>query len=339
MWWSLINDAGRQLKIIAILIALLVPAVQKVREAAARTQCENNLKQLALGVHSYHGAYKVLPPGTNYNQASIGGNAPGPGENVVTPDGLNLDATWLMHVMPYVEQGALFDQIFNSYVNGTGILPGQNWPSPTLGPLVTQDVPVFLCPSDPTITLARNPPPNNGPAQATLTYGPTNYVANEAVMLSTQPRSLTVSMPDGTSNTIIIAERYSACPQGNGDGTWGSPPYPNYFMTYAMGGANEGMPGFGWRTAYGVAALSNLTGGDANLWPDFSNAVNGTVIPFQVAPLYANCDFHVTQTPHTSGMMVALGDGSVRSVSSSISVNTWTLACTPNDGAALPGDW
>ena len=169
-------------------------------------------------------------------------------------------------------------------------------------------------------------------------YGPTNYAANEMVMRSDTPTSLMVSMPDGPSNTIIIAERYVACPAGNGAGTWGFPPNRNYFFTYMMAGANQGLPQFGGRTAYGAAYLS-ATFGYSDNWPDISYAVNGTtVIPFQVAPTYNNCDWHVTQTPHSSGMTVALGDASVRTISANMSVAIWTLACTPNDGQSVDLD-
>src|SRR5437588_1035852 len=75
--------------IIAILIGLLVPAVQKVREAAARAQCQNNLKQLALGIHNYHDVNKQLPPARVARDAYV---------------------TWPVLIMPYIEQGPLYKQ-------------------------------------------------------------------------------------------------------------------------------------------------------------------------------------------------------------------------------------
>src|ERR1700756_5678187 len=84
--------------IIAILIGLLVPAVQKVREAAARAQCMNNLKQWGLAAHAYHDAVRKFPPGVNRD----GGKA---GFNVAPYAGKRFD--WLIALLPYVEQGNL----------------------------------------------------------------------------------------------------------------------------------------------------------------------------------------------------------------------------------------
>src|SRR6516225_2172492 len=91
--------------IIAILIALLLPAVQKVRAAAARTQCQNNLKQLALAVHAYHDVNKFLP--LNY-----GGNA-GWGVN-------SANWSWVAFILPYIEQQNLYKQLNLTVVNAAG---------------------------------------------------------------------------------------------------------------------------------------------------------------------------------------------------------------------------
>ena len=85
--------------IIAILIGLLVPAVQKVRDAAARSQCQNNLKQIGLALHNFHDSNKRLPPGTSRDQPPFG------------PAAAQWGTNWMVYILPYVEQGGLFNQI------------------------------------------------------------------------------------------------------------------------------------------------------------------------------------------------------------------------------------
>src|SRR5262245_55451327 len=82
--------------IIAILIGLLVPAVQKVREAADRAACQNNLKQLALALHNYHGDYRRFPPGGITN---------GTGCNLVGNENTGSRAPWTVLILPYIEEG------------------------------------------------------------------------------------------------------------------------------------------------------------------------------------------------------------------------------------------
>src|SRR5262245_3368737 len=117
--------------IIAVLISLLVPAVQKVREAAGNTKCKNNLKQLGLACMSYHDAQGLFPPG--------GGRVGGGGGLSQTTD----NGSWLVYLLPYVEQDNLLKQIdsapgpagrriLNAYT--AGVLPAV--------------VPFFRCPSD-----------------------------------------------------------------------------------------------------------------------------------------------------------------------------------------------
>src|ERR1700722_696191 len=84
--------------IIALLVGLLLPAVQKVRDAAARSSCQNNLKQIALAIQGYHDAQKAFPPGY-ISGASANGNDTGPGWG------------WAAYILPYMEQQSLFAQI------------------------------------------------------------------------------------------------------------------------------------------------------------------------------------------------------------------------------------
>lgn len=119
--------------IIAILIALLLPAVQQAREAARRTQCKNNLKQLGLALANYHDAYNQFP--INYGIWS--GNDPRNGKST----------SWLVQILPYVDQGPLFDQIDFNYgiANDPRISAGQ---TPNNRTIADTAIPVFICPSD-----------------------------------------------------------------------------------------------------------------------------------------------------------------------------------------------
>src|SRR6516165_8917191 len=107
--------------IIAILIALLVPAVQKVREAAARLSCENNLKQIGLALHSYHGTYKHFP--TNVRPVAAGG----------------VRRSWAVDILPFIEQSAMYQRYDLS----------QNWSAPANLPVTSLPVPIYQCLSVP----------------------------------------------------------------------------------------------------------------------------------------------------------------------------------------------
>jgi prepilin-type N-terminal cleavage/methylation domain-containing protein len=118
--------------IIAILIGLLVPAVQKVREAAARASCQNNLKQIGLALHSYHDAIKYLPPGCTTDQSPWG-------------TGGGWGSSWMVFILPYIEQGPLYKQWAftgnSGYVNANNRALTQN--AGTTGAVIS----IYRCPS------------------------------------------------------------------------------------------------------------------------------------------------------------------------------------------------
>ena len=182
--------------IIAILIGLLLPAVQKVREAAARTQCINNLKQVGLGLQNYHDANLKFPPGyvSAYDAA---GNDTGPGWG------------WAAHILPQMEQDNLFRQIDLKQP----IEAGANAQARVVV------VKSFLCPSDTTPQQAFPVGPRSAGGQltsTTCTVAPANYVGNFGVG---EPgvdgdgvfyRNSTVKIADitdGTSSTLMVGER------------------------------------------------------------------------------------------------------------------------------------
>jgi prepilin-type N-terminal cleavage/methylation domain-containing protein/prepilin-type processing-associated H-X9-DG protein len=186
--------------IIAILMGLLLPAVQKVRDAAARTQCVNNLKQIGLACQQHHDGRKTFPPGYRAAQAYVDGatdTTPGWG--------------WGAFLLPYLEQDSLYRQIdFGKPIAGSGAIQ------------VT--VPVYLCPSD---------LPPSGPFAVQDAFGKT--VVNAAASSYTacvggdesdttgatgsgifyrNSRTRIADITDGSSNTILIGER--AWTQANG---------------------------------------------------------------------------------------------------------------------------
>src|SRR2546427_4120649 len=121
--------------IIAILIGLLLPAVQKVREAANRMSCQNNLKQIALGLQNYHDSYKVFPPAVRDTIPVP--LLPGPGTNT-GPRDPNWGPTWVVLALPFIEQGNLYNQ----YNQSAGDQDPVNMPA------VSTPLAIFLCPSD-----------------------------------------------------------------------------------------------------------------------------------------------------------------------------------------------
>jgi prepilin-type N-terminal cleavage/methylation domain-containing protein len=160
--------------IIAILIGLLVPAVQKVREAAARTQCSNNLKQIALAAMNYESTYKVLPPGGNVSPLSVNPRDQPPGTWNLKPPFAGPYTGTLAYLLPYVEQANVYRQLdpnlfkFNTTtgawayntppydINTPGGYPPAKGPNNTGYPHICDSViPTYVCPSDdPTQTVS-----------------------------------------------------------------------------------------------------------------------------------------------------------------------------------------
>jgi prepilin-type N-terminal cleavage/methylation domain-containing protein/prepilin-type processing-associated H-X9-DG protein len=175
--------------IIAILIGLLLPAVQKVREAAARSTCQNNLHQIGLAMHMYQDANNTLPPGWVTKNVGTTTLAPSPGWS------------WNLLILPYLEQQNLFN----------GINPDL---SVTLAPVAAQTnacqtpVKTYVCPSD-TGTQLNSAFGNQAPFGTQVAK--VNYVINRAVLGpdgSSRPTMMTVQgIRDGSSQTILAGER------------------------------------------------------------------------------------------------------------------------------------
>jgi prepilin-type N-terminal cleavage/methylation domain-containing protein len=318
--------------IIAILIGLLLPAVQKVREAAARISCSNNLKQLGIAIQTAHDVNGRLPPiaAVQYGNAYL--------------------APFFFHVLPYVEQ----QNVYNSAtpLPGGGVLP--LWDTPGQGGyqyLRQTRIKVYQCPADATI----------GTNAATdWTPGDASYGANFQVFgNSSNPQSSNyqdfdgkttlTSITDGTSNTVALAEKLAYCPgvttqplvgPRNGSNSAGGSWWLRGIFSY--GSFVNGAP-TGGDDSFPADRVSCVFGGgqsptDGTLWyigVDSKPNIFGIPAPNTES---GRCDRGQASTPHQS-IQVGLCDGSVRSVSSAVSAQTWWSALTPRGGEVLGSDW
>ena len=293
--------------IIAVLVGLLLPAVQKVREAAARAKCQNNLKQIVLATHNLHDTYGVLPPLTAPNQTTAITVA-GPYRGAV---GFTVFA-WLL---PQLEQDAVY-QMARDDPNGANA-----WPADGL----CYPVRAYVCPSE---AVANGPNgygmgtyPNTVVGGDPRPWGFGNYAANYFAFGDPPAASVQganrfpASFPDGLSNVVLFAERFGTCGSAGAVG-----------QTYndLWGDATSY-----WRPVFCINNLQRTP--TAAGYPACGM--------FQVRPNWlSGCDARVAQTPHDA-MQVGLGDGGVRSVSAGVSPATWGQACDPRDGNPLAGDW
>ena len=325
--------------IIAILIALLVPAVQKVREAAGRAQCQNNLKQIAIGLHNCNDVHNRLPP-----QAATFGGA--------------YYAPLFFHILPYIEQ----DNVYKSavWLDFKGAV-GQPFPSPastvnvgvvwpTWSSVNKQDntwlrqskMNVYRCPIDFTLGNGLDwMPGDSSYAGNFLVFGGVNNANTTPSAANFETvwdgkASLAATFVDGTSNTIIIAEKLSRCDgTGSPGGTW--------WMRGVFRGSTQSPSPSGTQDSYPGDRLSAVFGGGRGLGLNFTQ---GPGSRFQVQPRLplstsgggGQCDRRLASTPHTV-MQVALGDGSVRPLSASLSGTTWAAALTPALQDLLGSDW
>lgn len=305
--------------IIAVLIGLLLPAVQKVREAAARMKCQNNLKQIGLGLHNYESAYSTFPPGHEGN-VSIG--------------------NWRVTIMPNMEQGNVYDQLTNTTVtvNGKTVQRKDAYNSAILRNLV---IPIWKCPSLPLpetqpqawVTWWTNnnhqvpsyqgimgafPDPNGFTANTYASnYG--GWWSNNGMLIANAPTKIS-DCTDGTSNTVFVAEQAGP----------------------VLGASGNGAPDLrnGYYTPWGGVTFSNSIdkqAAGADCW-----GMSLTCVAYQInsktAPAGAGFTWGgntILNSVHTGGINVLFVDGSVHFVPDNIDFLTFQRLCTKADGAPV----
>lgn len=292
--------------IIAILIGLLLPAVQKIREAANRMSCSNNIKQIGLACHNYNDTNGTLPPFDDYAA----------------------QRTVLFYaLLPFIEQDNLHRQS-NGNAFAQMVTSGTLTRMPATYPIKT-----YFCPSDATWAAAGIWQPgwvsNEDPAGLWMTsnYGANfqvfgNPSAGNVLNANSMTTSRTVAtIQDGASNTIFFAEKFRTCNVSFaplwGHGGWN----PAYMPIFAFGSA-DGATGYTTPSAF-----PGIVG---------ANAKFQTIRQSQWS---TQCNPALAQQIHTSTIMVGLGDGSVKSVSGNVNAATWWSALTPAGGETLGGNW
>ena len=286
--------------IIAVLIGLLLPAVQKVREAAARSACQNNLKQFALALHNYHDANNKLPPARDDNEFSAHAR-----------------------VLPYVEQSSVHRQI-NFTVDYDD--------APNAAPMATV-IKTFICPSDANAAV----PPEWAPTNYRVNQGsgilwgmPSGSGANSTMPAPNGPffinsTTALVGFSDGTSNTALASEHST----GSFNPAIVSP--NNTFRLGQSTGFYPATPDEAYTMCEGLTpAQQQQFNGQPWAGAPWLQGYHSTTIYFHVGPPNSRSCMYpsgrigtAARSWHPGGVNVALGDGSVRFVTDSIPLANW----------------
>jgi prepilin-type N-terminal cleavage/methylation domain-containing protein/prepilin-type processing-associated H-X9-DG protein len=330
--------------IIAILIGLLLPAVQKVREAAARTKCENNLKQIGLAIHNYHDTWHLLPPGKGKNYV---GQVPG----------AKAYARWgvLAYILPFMEQDNLYNSINFSFPPETpgmggivNFMPAYQNPNRENADQCRTKVGMYLCPSD----ISYLPPDWEGQ---------NNYVANlgsqflcdlsealpSTLVPSAQPNGIfyylshvrMTDISDGTSTTALFSEKLR--------GLGGPDPKRDMFIipnqtsldaTYiacqsinpATATPLTSKQGYSWVMGEMCCSTYNHVSKPNSL------SCAGQPFPGTMANMAMDVP---PSSLHTNGVNVTMCDGSVHFINNGISLETWRSLGSRNGQEYVGTDW
>jgi prepilin-type N-terminal cleavage/methylation domain-containing protein/prepilin-type processing-associated H-X9-DG protein len=319
--------------IIAILIGLLLPAVQKIREAANRMKCSNNMHQLALALHNYNDVNNNFPPAA-YAGPNVGWN-----------DESNIGPNWMIMILPFVEQDNLYRTYSTSIQNyiswytmngAAGTFNDQTWRA-----IATSTVKTYQCPSDPQINnpFNRLPGPagaqnwtrssyaaNAGPAYGGASVngaspnitipGTSTVIAAGGVMTVNFGDSVgTLSVEDGTSNTIMVNHVRAGLSNNDPRGVWAL----GMFGASYTGGCPQGDcygPNDTGDNSDDVTGCTNNSKINMGCWNGGYGQANG-------------------RANHSGGINVGMGDGSVRFLRSTIDLTTWALLQSRNDGMTI----
>jgi len=302
--------------IIAILIGLLVPAVQQVRASAARAQCINNLKQITLAAHGYHDSFQAFPAAGNYPVGAVG------------------TATWSVfaHILPFIDQGSLYAQI-----DLKASYPSQ----PTAA---AAKVPMYLCPSE---------MQSQQRVDGAVTYTPISYAANYGTWAVYNPATgssgdgpFTVNrkrkirqITDGLSNTLAFADvktytpynRDSGNPSGAGVAIPESPAtVVGYGGTLKTSGHTEWVDARVHQTGFTCVFAPNtkvpFSSGGVDSDIDFNSSREGVSA---TNPTYAAV---TARSWHPGAVNASFLDGSVHTVVNDVSLASWRAACTCSGG-------
>jgi prepilin-type N-terminal cleavage/methylation domain-containing protein/prepilin-type processing-associated H-X9-DG protein len=327
--------------IIAILIGLLLPAVQKIREAAARMQCANNLHQLGLAMHNYVSAYGKFPKNAYGGMANPTPLAP------QWKSWENFSANYKL--LPYVEQDNLYKLFGFTAPTFATYAVGVNAP-------MQQTVKTFVCPSAkpynrPNTNYWNGPGTSYAWCSGSSVYTGQNSASHFNGMIDIWTEHTMGEVTDGLSNTLMGSEILS----GTSSLTTGTFPYDIFFTgsdnDFAKGIANKFYPTLAELTALGQKALASgkAQGNNGSLWGWYahSQTLFNTAAPpnWQLPTTSAACcpggneDWGYGIIPprsqHSGGVNAVFGDGSVHFLNNSIDLRTFQLLGSVNDGQVI----